>query len=839
MRMQKSIPLLAFLAAALLTAAAPVLGQGNMPKIKASAVASKTAAVAGGDLKLLISLEIPDDVHIYWRSPGGTGLRTQIEWAGPDGVSFGRTQFPAPELKYDKTLKENSFVITGTAMFVTPVTIAQSVSGDALNLKATVSWLACRKGQCVPDGAELTVTLPVAASAKAANDEAFDEADWSLPVAASKAENAKISGKADAKALKPGAKFTATLVADIEKHHHMQSHKPLEDYLVPAIVFLEPTTGFEFGEVNYPKGKIRNDKMLGKLSEYAGKTEFKIPVTVTDEYDAQKSTAVRGVLQYQICNDSGTCFPPQAVEFAIGVGDGKGSKTAAMTGDNSPAAVAPTETDEAEKTTSEADQSSDGEKAAVTEDDSDEGWLARSQNYLISFGYSGVLVMAFIGGLILNLMPCVLPVISLKVLSFVKQAGEDRRRILALGLSYCTGIMVFFSVLAALYYYNSQGWGQLFQNPIVVLMLSAVVAAFALSLFGVFAVFTPKVINELGQKAEEREGLPSAFFTGLLATFLGTACTAPFLSAAVGAASKYPAFQGASIFMAVGVGMMFPFLLLSAQPAWLKFVPKPGKWMGTFEALMGFLLLGTVVWIIYPLPAQLGAIGLVLGLVFVLAVCMAAWIRGKAQFSPSGQRKWMLNGLSLVVIALGWLVPFQWLFTIDGLREKQKLKDEFYKKGVVTTIYENAKGGKLQWPIPGMAKDEIFWVPYEQELVKEFVAAGYTVFVDFTAEWCLSCKANKSVAIDVSSTRKLLDKNRIVTFKADYTNRDYELTKILRNHGRDGVPMYLMYDPYETEAPQILPEILTPPIMASAISSAGPSRPGTDQRSVGTASAQR
>ncbi len=832
MRMHKSIPLLVLVSAGLLTAAAPARGQGSMPKVTASALANQTAAVAGTELKLLVKLEIPDDVHIYWRSPGGTGLPTKIEWSGPEGVRFGRTQFPAPQLKYDETLKENSYVITGTAMFVTPVSIAKGVNADALNLKATVSWLACRKGQCVPDGAELSVTMPVATSAQPANADAFEEAEWSLPVAMAKAENAKISGKSDAKALKAGATFTATLEADIEKHHHMQSHKPLEDYLVPAIVFLEPTPGFEYDDVDYPKGKIRNDKMLGKLSEYAGKTEFRIPVKVTDEYDPARTDAVRGVLQYQICNDSGTCFPPQAVEFEIPVGDGKGGSAATSTNGSTDK---PAGQDAGAKIEDESDEAP---VAAADTANSGGSWLTRSQNYLISFGYGGVLVMAFIGGLILNLMPCVLPVISLKVMSFVKQAGEDRGRILALGLAYCVGIMVFFSVLAGLYYYNSQGWGQLFQNPIVVLILAAVVAAFALSLFGVFAVFTPRIINELGQKAEEREGLPSAFFTGLLATFLGTACTAPFLSAAIGAASKYPAFQGAMIFMAVGLGMMFPFLILSANPTLLRFVPKPGKWMGTFEAVMGFLLLATVVWLLNPIPAQLGSTGLILGLIFILAVCFAAWIRGKAQFSANKARKLTLNVCALGAIAIGWLVPFQVLATVGALQDKEKLRKEFYKKGVIAEIQANAKDGKLMWPLPTMPKDEIFWVPYDQELIDAFVNGGYAVFVDFTAEWCANCKTFERTSIEIDQTIDLLNKNKVVTFKADYTNREWYLTKVLRKHGRDGVPMYLVYSPFDTETPEVLPELLTPAAMASALKSAGPSKPGDAVIGVETASAQ-
>jgi len=190
----------------------------------------------------------------------------------------------------------------------------------------------------------------------------------------------------------------------------MQSHKPLEDYLIPALVFVEPTPGFEFGDVDYPKGEIRDDKLLGKMSEYAGKTEFKIPVTVTDEYDAQNSIAVRGVIQYQICDNAGQCFPPQAVEFVIGVGDGKGNKSAAAvlsetdiaTRNDSKASVVNDSSIAVDDKMGKSEEGADQTATASTDDESNAGWLTRSQNYLKSLGYFGVLIMAFIGGMAMS-----------------------------------------------------------------------------------------------------------------------------------------------------------------------------------------------------------------------------------------------------------------------------------------------------------------------------------------------------------------------------------------------------------------------------------------------------
>jgi thiol:disulfide interchange protein len=308
-----------------------------------------------------------------------------------------------------------------------------------------------------------------------------------------------------------------------------------------------------------------------------------------------------------------------------------------------------------------------------------------------------------------------------------------------------------------------------------------------------------------------------------LATFLGTACTAPFLSAAIGTASKYSAVQGAAIFMAVGVGMMFPFLILSAKPGWLKFVPKPGPWMGTFEAAMGFLLLGTVVWLINPLGGQIGAWGMLLALMFLVGVAVAVWVRGKAQNSRVAGRKFVLNATSLGLLALAWLFPFQWMSTVSALEKEDAQREHFLKTGIITEIKKNAEGGELIWPPPFVSSHEIFWVPYDEELVRQFVEGGYTVFVDFTADWCASCKTNLKTSIDVDSTIEAVARLNVVTFEADYTRKDASMKRILERFDRAGVPMYLVYSPNNPDNPRVLPEFLTPQIVLDALEAAGPS----------------
>lgn len=817
------------------------------------AFADRTAVAPGEPVNLAVTLKPEEGWHIYWINPGPNGgLPTVVKWTIPAGWQIGRARYPVPTVKYDPTLEGDSYYLPPSAVILTPLRgPKEAASGTKVELIAEISFLACKK-ECIPGKAKLTLTLPVAGPGvkpSPANEDIFKRARRALPEPINQAEHVKVSVAADAPTAAPGKTFNVIVSADIERGAHMQSHKPLDEDYIAAYVFAEPTDGLEIGDVDYPPGVERTDKVLGKLSEYSGKVAFKVPVAVNEDAGTQPRH-VRGILQYQICNDSGTCYPPQRIEWSLPIrmeggpapATGDDEFAAATIPENDPGATR-TGSEEADRAVQvpadaaqRADRASDRTGAESTgathpgaNAPSPSGssnlatWLSSAEAFFNRYGFTGVLAMAFIGGLVLNLMPCVLPVISLKVLSFVRQAGEDRGRILALGLTYCAGILVFFGFLAVLFATTGTGWGQLFQKPRVVIGLAAVVTAFALSLFGVFAVFTPKVIDHLGQKAAEREGLPSAFATGLLATFLGTACTAPFLSAAIGAATRYPPTQGAMIFMAVGVGMAFPFVLLSAQPAWLKFVPRPGPWMHTFEVLMGFLLLGTAVWLLNPLRDQIGDWGLLLTIIFLLFVSLAVWVKGRIQFGDPPSRKLAMNGLALAIVAVGWLLPFRAMGTIDELRLDVSHRRKLINDGKLFAQLDASQRGEVAWK-PDWSRG-IPWLEYDEQHVRRYVEAGYTVFVDFTASWCASCKTNLKTSIDVEATRALMRELNVVPIEADYSSEDPMIKSVLARFKRAGVPLYLVYSPGRPDDPQILPELLTPQIVTDALRKAGPSKP--------------
>jgi thiol:disulfide interchange protein len=275
-----------------------------------------------------------------------------------------------------------------------------------------------------------------------------------------------------------------------------------------------------------------------------------------------------------------------------------------------------------------------------------------------------ILLFGFVGGLILNVMPCVLPVISIKVLSFVQQAGEDPRRVFRLGLTFCAGIMVWFWLFAALSATGNIPW----QYPEVVIALSSFVFVFALNLFGVFEIMLPGAAVGKLDAFTTREGYVGTFFRGLLATLLGTACTAPFLGFALGYALTQPAWVGFVIFTAAGLGMASPYLLLSARPGWLKYLPKPGMWMITFKQAAGFVLMATALWLLWILASQLDAFGVVWTVAFWGFLALAVWMLGRIRPNWETGRRWTMWSASTLVVLVGFYFCFFFMYDLFAWR---------------------------------------------------------------------------------------------------------------------------------------------------------------------------
>ncbi len=400
--------------------------------------------------------------------------------------------------------------------------------------------------------------------------------------------------------------------------------------------------------------------------------------------------------------------------------------------------------------------------------------------------------LAFIGGLILNLMPCVFPVLGIKILGFVNQSGNDRRKITAHGLTFTLGVLVSFWALAgALLMLRAGGaqlgWGFQLQSPIFVFGMAVFLLIFALNLSGLFEVGLSA--TSVGGNLQMQDGFAGSFFTGALATLVATPCSAPFLAPALGAALSLSAGQAFLIFTAIALGLALPYLLFSIFPQAIKLLPKPGAWMETFKQFMAFPLYATVGWLLWVLAGQTkdddNAL-LLISFGFVL-VAMAAWAYGRfGQASGKPQRQLAGRIGAALLLASG-------LYT-----------------GWPQTTAAPTTAGSYQ----------VTWEKWSPAAIAAAQAAGKFVYVDFTARWCATCQTNKATVFHHDAVLAALAQQQTVLLRADWTNRDPLITAELARWNRSAVPFNLIYAPGMIQ-PIILPELLTPQIVLEALAEAG------------------
>ncbi len=394
------------------------------------------------------------------------------------------------------------------------------------------------------------------------------------------------------------------------------------------------------------------------------------------------------------------------------------------------------------------------------------------------------LLFGFLGGIILNLMPCVLPVISLKIFGFIQQAGQSRQKILRSGIAFALGIFSWFIALALLLIaLKAAGrdvtWGGFqFTNAYFVLALSVIVLVFALNLFGVFEISLPQSMTRGLLSTTERKDDLGSFFQGVFATVLATPCTAPFLGTALGFAFSQSPPIILAMFVAIAAGMSAPYLLLSAQPAWLRFLPKPGSWMMHVKQFMGFLLLATLLFLLYVLGAQRGLEGAIWASSFLLVISVACWIKGAFVVPTASAAK-----RSVAVVLMLLLVFASGVYFIG---------DKFYSASVAAT------DSRLRGD----------WQAFAPDRLQAELEQGHPVFVDFTAAWCLTCKFNEANVLESKEVREAFQRRGVVKLRADWTNGDPVITKLLQQFGRPGVPLYVLY-PGKSEEPIVFPELLT------------------------------
>ena len=397
-------------------------------------------------------------------------------------------------------------------------------------------------------------------------------------------------------------------------------------------------------------------------------------------------------------------------------------------------------------------------------------------------GLLPALALALLGGLILNLMPCVFPVLSIKALALVNQGSHKSE-----GLAYTAGVLASFALLAgvliALRAGGQQvGWGFQFHSPVFVLVVAYVLFLVGLSLSGFVEVGSS--IAGLGSGLASKQGLAGSFFTGVLAAIVATPCTAPFMGAAMAFALSQPAVVMLAVFLALGLGLALPFLVLAFWPAAQRWLPRPGAWMDTFKQALAFPMYAAVVWLLWVLAQQAGPDGVALALGGLVLIGFGLWWRRASGMSRIGSSAAALS-IALALGAAAWVKP--------------------------VTVEARTAGGE--------ASVEAF----SQERLDALRAEGKPVFVNLTAAWCISCLVNERVALSRPEVQEAFAKSGVAYLKGDWTREDPKITAVLKAHGRSGVPLYLYYAPGAAE-PQVLPQLLTPGLVIEAVSSNPASR---------------
>ena len=396
------------------------------------------------------------------------------------------------------------------------------------------------------------------------------------------------------------------------------------------------------------------------------------------------------------------------------------------------------------------------------------------------------LVFAFIGGILLNLMPCVFPILGIKVMGFVKHAHGDARAMRLQGWVFAAGVVLSFVALAgimlALRAGGTQlGWGFQLQSPVVVTLLAALFFVLALNLSGVFewGAFAQSMTSNLSARGRYAD----AFLAGVLASVVATPCTAPFMGAAVGFTLTQSTGVALAVFAMLGVGMALPVLLLALFPALLKRLPRPGAWMETFKQVLAFPLYATVAWLTWVLGAQAGNDAILALLAGLVLIAMGAWMYGRWEHSPA---RWRAV-VAVILAAAGVLVAWPGPANVAGPQAAQA-----------------ARAGELPWQE---------WSP---EKVAALRGEGKTVFVDFTAAWCVTCQVNKRIALNNASVVREFNARGVIPLRADWTRQDPRITAALSALGRNALPVYALYLPGE-DAPRLLPEVLTPALVLAEL----------------------
>jgi len=742
----------------LLSLLAPVASGAAENPVRVELLADVDVLAPGRDFYLGAFFQMEKDWHIYWRSPG-TGQPTTLEPADNPACSFGPLLYPEPII-FGEGTPALGYGYKDEILLPIKVTPAPTLSGNHVEFTATAKWLAC-KTTCVPGSREIKLTLPVGETSKPGPQAArFAAALAAVPVYndAAAGYGLFLSFPDPQARLLNGEdfQFYAVLRAPAEVKIAPRSDRghPIFAPIIPP--------DFELTKVEYLEAK-RDAEMTAV-------------VHVVSYRDPPYSIDLGGL--FQVDAVSGGQTKPHSLGFTVKVEVEPDGSLRAPAESLIPPPIQPLPKIE-DSVPGNAGLASGSENTLARLQELTSGTDAKKKSIW------WMVFLAFIGGIILNVMPCVLPVVSIKIFSLVNQSQLDRHALRRHGLAYTAGILASFLILATIVAIVKSGgsaflWGDQYTSPLFIAILTSVVFVFSLSLFDLFIITLPTASGL--QDAGGKEGLSSSFFYGVFAMVFATPCTAPLLGTAVGFALSQPIGVIFLIFTTVALGLAFPFILIAFFPAWKRFMPKPGAWMETFKIVMGFLLLGTVIWLLNTLGAQTGAPGLIRMVTYLLVLAFAAWIYGRYGNLTRSLRSRVLALLIALILILGGGV---------GLLRFQ------------TAAEAAPSASATDW------REEIPWLPWSEAQTAQLVAEGKTVFIDFTADWCANCKTYEKLVLDTAEVRTAMNRLGIAPLKADNTRGNPEIEAFMLRHQRGGVPLYVIVGPGTGGQPFILGDFIT------------------------------
>lgn len=658
--------------------------------------------------------------HIYWKNAGDAGLPPHVQWTLPQGITAGALQFPAPKRLPFGPLMD--FGYEDEVLFPLKLSVTETAKPGPAVFHANVNWLVCQTS-CVPGRAELELSREI-----------YNHPVKSLPLASD---------------------------ATIFKRFIGKLPKPLPTGY--KVAFRPSGEGF---------------RLIVQTGE--GETEatfFPAEPGILDNAAPQKLTPMSAGLVLNLKKAANLEDNPPALDGVLELSRGRAFEVAAL-----PGSVAMASANVPSTPAVSAVPTSAATQALVV--DSPKPVSAPAHVPLDWSQLIKIFGLAFLGGMILNLMPCVFPVLFLKGLALVNGGKEERGRLRVHGFVYAAGILISFWVLVAVLLAlraggAKLGWGFQFQSPVFLALMAGLLFFLGLSLAGQFEIGL--TLTSAGGSLAARQGFTGSFFTGVLAVVVATPCTAPFMGAAIGYALAQPAGVTFAVFTALALGLAAPYVGITLQPSWTRLLPRPGVWMDVLKQSISIPIFATVIWLTWVLAQAYGANILAALLASFLLLAVAGWFLGRW---PA--RRWSAAVASLIllgVIAVSVVAP-----------DKLKVAS--------ATPTSTAVGDG--------------WQPWSAETVNRYLAQGRPVFVDFTASWCLSCQVNERVALDQPEVQKVFGAANVALLRADWTQRHEAITEALNALGRSGVPAYALYVPGKN-SPQLLPEVLTPGIVTDAL----------------------